>query len=82
MGRGRADDQAVGLEAGQHPAQVPGVEAEVAAQRGHLGAVAGVGQLEDHPGFGQRVRRAQQPVGEHADDAGVEPVERADLGDG
>jgi hypothetical protein len=78
IGRGAlADDQSGVLELREDPAEVAGVEPEVAPQRGHLGPIA-LRQLEDHPGLGQRVRRVQQPVLQYADHTGVEAVERTD----
>nr|BFE98510.1 hypothetical protein GCM10020241_01860 [Streptoalloteichus tenebrarius] len=81
VGPGALPDHQLGpLEPGQQPAQVAGVDVEVAAQGGDL-AGADLRQLVEHAGLGQRVGGAQQVVAQHADDIGVEAVERPDGGD-
>ena len=76
VGRGTLPgDQAVGLEPGEDPAQVSGVDVYQAAQRADLVHGTVLGQLEQHPGLGERVRRAQVPAAEQADQVGVDPVE-------
>ena len=78
-GRPGTGDQAVGSEAGEDPAQVPGVHTEPPPQPGHLGLVV-LRQLENDPRLGQRVRRAQQPVAQYPDRCRIEAVEFAYLG--
>ena len=72
--------QAAGLEAGQDPGQVAGVDVEQAAELDELRRVA-LGQLEDDPGLGERVGAVEEPLAEHPDHVGVEAVEAADGGD-
>jgi hypothetical protein len=88
-GAGQADDltppvergagpghQPVGLEPGQQPAQVAGIDVEPPAQVSGLGLPV-PRQLEQDPGFGERVGRVQQPLPEQPDHVGVEAVELA-----
>jgi len=70
-------DQPIRLEAGQHPAQVPGVDVEHAAQVGHRGDVL-PRQFEQQPRLGQGVRHVQVHAVHQPDHVGVEPVELAD----
>ena len=78
VGGGRSpSQQATLLETAQDPAQVAGVQSQVAAEIGGAARRA-VRQLVEHAGFGQRQRGVEQVLAEHADPAGVETVEGAD----
>ena len=70
-------EQAARFEAPQDPAQIAGVEAEVAAEVGGGRRVA-VGELVEHPHFGERERAVEVALAERADLPGVEAVEGAD----
>lgn len=67
-------DQPVCLEPAEDAAQVTGVEAEALSQLDGLHLVA-LCQLEEDPGFGQRIGRALHAVTKNADGARVEAVE-------
>ena len=58
-----------------------GVDAHAPAQLGDLDLL-GLRELEQDPGLRERVGRRQEARPEHAQLAGVEAVERAQLGDG
>ncbi len=75
-GRAPAGDQSLRLEAREHAAEVPRVDTERATHLSHL-TLVDLGELEQHPSLGQRVRRLDDTVVEHADHARVEPVEGA-----
>ena len=75
--RGAPAEEAARLEPSQDPAQIAGVEAEVAAQIGGGRRVA-VGELVEHPHLGEREGAVEVVVAERADPAGVEAVEGAD----
>ncbi len=73
LGRG-ALDQAALLELLQQPAEIAGVEAEIAREVGGGQAVA-MRQFVEHARLGQREGAFQQPFVEQPDLAGVEAVE-------
>ena len=78
--RAPAGDQSLRLEAREHAAQVARVDPERATHLSHL-TLVDLGELEQHPSLGQRVRRLDDTVVEHADHARVEPVEGAHVVD-
>jgi hypothetical protein len=73
----RGLDQATLLEAAQQPAQVAGVEIELARQLGG-GRPVVVRQFPQQARFGQRELRVQKAFVQHADAACVIAVELAD----
>jgi hypothetical protein len=72
-----AGGQPVGGEPVQDPAEVSGVEVQVAAQVQGVDRLA-LGQLEEDPRLGQRVRRVEQAAAEQPEHVGVEAAEPAD----
>ena len=71
-----AGDEPVGLEAGEQPAQVAGVEVERAAEVGDR-RHRPLPELVQHARLGERVRRPEQAGPEHPEPPRVEAVERA-----
>ncbi len=74
-------DQLAFLQAAQQPAEVAGVEAEVAGELGGGGPVA-MREFPEQARFGQAEAGLGQAFLEHADAARVEAVEAADRGGG
>ena len=78
-GRAPPGDQAIGLESGQDAAQIARVYVDRAAQVGNLARVT-LGQFEEQPRLGERVRGIQVLAAQQADHVRVEPVERPHCG--
>src|SRR5262245_56556805 len=78
--RARPLDEALPLEAPEDPAQVAGVEPQVAAERAG-GETVAMGELVEDAGLGEGERAPDQSLVEDADPLGVEAIEAPDAGD-
>ena len=73
-----AGDQPRGHEVRQDAAQIPGIQAEFAAQVRDRNLIP-VGYLEQNPGFGEPERRAGKPGPQQSQHPRIEAIEFANL---